>query len=475
MQGRFMVCSIVVGVISLALSGCGSGSSLTSTSSAPPPSVSNQWTWIHGAEGPNNAIGSYGKAASLANTPGARDYPVTWTDASGNFWLFGGYGYATASSIQGDLNDLWEFNNTSGWKWVSGSNQTEQAGVCGSEGVSSTTNMPGARYQAASWVDSSGTFWLFGGLGIDCSGTRGKLNDLWRYSAGEWTFMSGSPKVVSVLGAGSVYGTKGIAAPSNTPGARVSASSWIDADGSLWLFGGAGPDSTGTFGSLDDLWKYSNGEWAWMGGSTLEGAFGVYGTQGVAAASNMPGGRWGAMTWMDSSGTLWVFGGDGNGNQCAETGPPCEFNDLWKYSNGEWTWMSGSEKVNEAGSYGTISSAAPSNSPGGRNSGVSWIDSSGNLWLFGGYGIDSENVLGDLNDLWEYNNGKWVWVGGSDQASQSGTYGTQGTASTANIPGPRKAGVSWRDASGYLWLFGGDNLDSVDPSGKYNDLWKYQP
>jgi hypothetical protein len=30
---------------------------------------------------------------------------------------------------------------------------------------------------------------------------------------------------------------------------------------------------------------------------------------------------------------------------------------------------------------------------------VCWTDSSGNLWLFGGYGFDPENTLAFLNDL----------------------------------------------------------------------------
>jgi hypothetical protein len=31
-----------------------------------------------------------------------------------------------------------------------------------------------------------------------------------------------------------------------------------------------------------------------------------------------------------------------------------------------------------------------------------WTDSSGNPWLFGGYGYDSHGNLGYLNDLWKY-------------------------------------------------------------------------
>ena len=37
---------------------------------------------------------------------------------------------------------------------------------------------------------------------------------------------------------------------------------------------------------------------------------GVYGTQGIAAASNVPGGRENAVSWTDSKGNLWLFGGN---------------------------------------------------------------------------------------------------------------------------------------------------------------------
>ncbi len=37
-----------------------------------------------------------------------------------------------------------------------------------------------------------------------------------------------------------------------------------------------------------------------------------------------------------------------------------------------------------SGVYGTLGMASSSNIPGPRNYAASWIDSSGNLWLFGG-------------------------------------------------------------------------------------------
>jgi hypothetical protein len=45
---------------------------------------------------------------------------------------------------------------------------------------------------------------------------------------------------------------------------------------------------------------------------------------------------------------------------------------------------------------------AATNVPGARQWQANWIDSSGNLWVFGGDGYDSGGSLGYLNDLWKY-------------------------------------------------------------------------
>jgi len=50
-------------------------------------------------------------------------------------------------------------------------------------------------------------------------------------------------------------------------------------------------------------------EWAWMGG-TQTAQPGVYGTLGVAAATNLPGSRSSAVGWSDKQGRLWLFGGN---------------------------------------------------------------------------------------------------------------------------------------------------------------------
>ncbi len=286
-----------------------------------------------------------------------------------------------------------------------------------------------------------------------------------------WTWEGG----LNSVNASGIYGTQGTPSSSNLPGAREAASSWSDSAGNLWLFGGLGYGSGG-LGDLSDLWQYSpsTGEWTWISGANTVNATGVYGTQGTASASNLPGARQAASSWTDSAGNLWLFGGygyDSTGNG--------DLNDLWQYSSstGEWTWVSGSDVRNASGIYGTQGTASASNLPGAREAASSWIDSSGNLWLFGGYGYDSSGAVSNLNDLWQYSpsTGKWTWVSGGNAVNATGVYGTQGAASASNLPGARQAASTWTDSAGNLWLFGGYGYDSTGAVGKLNDLWQFSP
>jgi N-acetylneuraminic acid mutarotase len=364
--------------------------------------------------------GSYGTLGTLApgNIPPGRWDAASWTDKNGNFWLFGGSGYNAATNATGILlNDLWEFNpSTNEWAWVGGSSTLPKSaigwpGVYGTLGTPAAGNIPGSRAGAATWADTNGNLWLFGGSG---------WNDLWEYSpsTNEWTWIGGSSTVGTRSG---VYGTLGVPAPGSVPGGRAGAESWTDGRGNFWLFGGSGVDANGVEGGLNDLWEFnpSTREWAWMGGSSTVGANGgwpgVYGTLGTPAAGNIPGGRTEAVSWTDGSGNLWLFGGSGYDS----AGNQGNLNDLWKFNPNanEWTWMGGSTTEGgcafipagiiycegQAGVYGSLGVPGPGNNPGGRSGAASWIDDKGNLWLFGGYGTDSTgNGMGGLNDLWEY-------------------------------------------------------------------------
>jgi N-acetylneuraminic acid mutarotase len=375
--------------------------------------------------------------------------------------LMNGSGIATA-----DVSNIQVNCGHNEWAWVKGATTVNVNGVYGNLGVPSMSNTPGARQLPVTWIDTSGSLWLFGGYATDNVGkTYMLMNDLWKYSAGQWTWIGGSN-----LGAQKgTYGSLGVPSADNIPGARYEAVSWTDAAGDVWLFGGTGYDSVGNVGYLNDLWKYSGSEWTWMSGSNLMGQQGTYGIQGVPTSNNVPGARIEAVSWSDSAGNLWLFGGFGPDS----TGANGTLNDLWKYSDSQWTWVAGSNLRNQIGLYGSLGVPDPSNAPGARYSAVSWTDLAGNFWIFGGTGDGSAGQSGFLNDLWKYSNGQWTWMSGSTLAYQAGVYGTQGAAGASNTPGSRQNAVSWTDSSGNLWVFGGNGVDSTGATGLLNDFWKY--
>jgi hypothetical protein len=167
---------------------------------------------------------------------------------------------------------------------------------------------------------------------------------------------------------------------------------WKDTSNNFWLFGGYGFGSTGR-GDLNDLWKFDGTNWTWVSGDNTTGSLGSYGTPGIGDANNSPRSRRSATTWTDSNGKFWLFGGATQGN---------DLNDLWKFDGSNWIWMSGSNAVNQQGVYGTLDGTAPANVPGARDVAVSWMDSNGTFWLFGGQGNDSLGLVGYLNDLWSF-------------------------------------------------------------------------
>jgi len=442
---------------------------------------SGEWTWIGGSNTANSA-GTYGTpgSTSASNVPSARCCAVTWTDESGNFWLFGGIGQTLGGNDYA-LNDFWEYSEGE-WTLVSGSNgPTSQQPSYGTLGVAAHDNLPTWRQGSGSWTDSEGSLWLFGGQGFDLTNSWGTLNDLWKYSGGEWTWMGGS-NLVSQPG---TYGTLGSAAASNIPSSRAGAASWTDLAGNFWLFGGftmsltGGPD-----GQMNDLWEYSKGQWTWKGGSNLVNQKGSYGTLNMAASSNIPGARTNSSYWKDKSGNFWLFGGQGYDStgvkQSYGSGEGNGLNDLWEYSGGQWIWKGGSNLADQQGSYGTLRMASASNVPSERYFASAWTDASGNFWLFGGsYEVP---VTGTLNDLWKYSGGEWTWVSGANTGDQAGVYGTLGAPAASDVPGSRESSMTFTDGMGNLWLFGGATTNGplVDSSGTMvfpteNDLWVYQP
>lgn len=366
--------------------------------------------------------------------------------------------------------------NAQDFSWENGSNAINQNGIYGTIGVPSAANRPGGRSAAATWKDNSGNLWLFSGYGFGVTGSAGPLNDLWKYNptTKQWTWIKGTNNNGFGSGHYGVYGTKGVPAATNMPGARTFACTWTDNAGNLWLFGGNDQGATSP-NNMNDLWKYNiaTNQWTWVNGDNSNSMFGDYGMQGWPSPTNKPGGRNSAACWKDFGGNFWVFGGEGHATNSSGS-----LNDLWKYNltTNEWTWVSGWSSVNAWGDYGTLGVPSSNTAPGARYRSTMWTDNSGNLWLFGGYGYGESSASGQVNlsDLWKFTIStlEWTWKKGP-KTDVVGIYGTKGTAAAANNPGARNSALGWKDATGNLWLFAGRGYNENYANAPLQDLWRY--
>jgi Kelch motif/Galactose oxidase, central domain len=379
-------------------------------------------------------------------------------------WLYQGTATSDVTSVIVDAghND---------WSWFDGDNTADSKGASKMSCPSGTPptfdpDTPGGRKYPATWTDSSGNLWLFGGYGLTYS--QGftppavELNDMWEYTGTQNYFGSYSNCWNNVIAAD----------PLADPAPRSGSVAWTQpgVGGDLFLFGGE--DHFSNF--YNDIWRFSTSSKTWALVRGAANQTGVYGTEGVAAAGNTPGSRWGATGRLDSSGNLWLFGGFGYDS----TGTLGLLNDLWTYNTTTnlWTWVAGSETVNPTGHYGTLGTPNGAlNFPGGRQASMSWLDASGNFWVFGGFDLDSTGSPAALNDLWEYNvtTKVWTWMSGANVVNQTATYGTLGVAAATNVPGARWSSAAWTDHNGDFWLFGGEGYDATG-NGSLSDLWEYK-
>lgn len=460
--------------------------------------------------------------------------------------LWGYKGVVTAS-----VSDIVVDCGHDDWTWIGGTNTagypvppTPQYGSFPSTAPTTIpnpfTNTPGARYGAVGWTDAYGSLFLFGGDGWELSGASqpdtldAAMDDLWVCDMSwgdycQWQLAGGyDPTAVTVNGTATTVGAQIIANAQHerqtgtfpgtpvAPTARLGAAAWTDSSGNFWLFGGSNGNKF-----LNDLWMYNHsslrpatyttteGTWTFEAGSSLLDQPGTY-----SSGTLTPGARTNPVTWTDTSGNLWLFGGYGYDGQ----GTLGYLNDLWEYTGGKWAFVSGGNTniANQDSVYGQQGVAASSNMPGGRQEAVGWADANGNLWLFGGEGLDDVGTPnGILNDLWVYSiaNNQWTWVIGAEpvtnstRANHNGVYPSQPTAGPVNttgaantcglssgltlmgqticspisttgaLPGSRWGAAAWVDYGGNFWLYGGWGLDSkaTNGNGALNDLWVYTP
>lgn len=204
----------------------------------------NQWSWLSGTN-IVNTVGTY----TGSPVPGARKNASAWVLSDGQFGLFGGEGYNATSD--GMLNDVWKFNPTlNTWSWFGGSSSINSAGVYGTIGTPSTSNIPGARRGAATTIDSIGNLWMIGGYGYGASGVGvGYLSDLWVFDnvENQWYWAGGSNSIDQTGSYGVSSGVR--------PGGREKAILWTTGAEELTLFGGTGIAAALPAGKMNDVWS----------------------------------------------------------------------------------------------------------------------------------------------------------------------------------------------------------------------------
>lgn len=192
------------------------------------------WSWMKGSNTPETA-GNYGQKGveSALNLPDSRTRTTGFTDAEGNFWIFGGLNYNDDDDDY-YLNDLWKYNfATNRWVWMSGTKSYNHKGTYGTLRVPSVNNVPRARESAAGWVNKDGYLVLFGGQ----TEQGNLLNDTWYFNptTQEWAWRAGSNDVNAI---GEISRTD--PDEDNAPSARSISCVWEDPLGTLWMFGGLG-------------------------------------------------------------------------------------------------------------------------------------------------------------------------------------------------------------------------------------------
>ncbi|HSR40006.1 MAG TPA: kelch repeat-containing protein, partial [Phnomibacter sp.] len=402
----------------------------------------NTWTWIGGdAYHANSPVYEKVNGGPEVN-PGAREGATTVV-SNGKVYLFGG---ATAKVGMDPKflewnpptcyrNDLWEYDPAvKALRFISGTIATV------------SWQDPQPRVGAALWVLGTKAY-IFSDQVWDGQEYYFEKNDMWEYD-----LVTGAQKMLFKYYSG---GYPGIIVPSS----RSYANTWVSND-KLYLFGGSGNN---------DIWEYTPSTNTWL--QVRSNSPAIYGTMGIAAAENTPGGRTQAGS-VQAGTKVFLFGGQGKSDASDATG---ELNDAWELNlaTNQWRWIGGSKTLNNAAVYGTLNQPSVNNRPGGRHSaGCWWIDNK--LWIGLGNGYDAQFQKGNLNDLWSYDTStlQWCWRKGSNTKYSAGYFGNINTGTAQTNPGS-KTFFSYWTFNNRLMLWGGSELDDERYFVRLNDCWSF--
>lgn len=221
-------------------------------------------------------------------------------------------------------------------------------------------------------------------------------------------------------------------------------------------------------------------QWTWMSGEPAPGEVEWRGEKpSFPSNKNQPLPRIFHLLWVDRDDNLWLFGGyDLSINS---------LNDLWRYDThkNEWTLIKGDSKPGKKSVYGVKGEPSAESMPSGRGQCSSWVDTAGNLWLFGGQEIEYRNPgqrnmkVFYKNDLWMFNVklNQWAWMSGDTTETSNIPEGKISPVESAApktvpdlLPPGRCFSTLWTGKNGEVYIFGGYKDNTI-----LNDFWRYTP
>eukprot|EP01116_Phalansterium_solitarium_P024619 TRINITY_DN9067_c0_g1_i1.p1 TRINITY_DN9067_c0_g1~~TRINITY_DN9067_c0_g1_i1.p1 ORF type:complete len:1071 (-),score=217.98 TRINITY_DN9067_c0_g1_i1:27-3239(-) len=218
-------------------------------------------------------------------------------------------------------------------------------------------------------------------------------------------------------------------------------------------------------GQPSSSWSGARTDWTMLSGGTVQPAsacadpLGCREHNGVVYAGigrpGHPGEQWHAASCAFRGGLL-TFGGWGYDM----TGAHGLMNALWHFSNGQWTWLSGSSSVNP------VTFDEDRNAPKAvQRATMVASDATGMVYVFGGYFRD---VQAFSADFWSFNTTSSLWTQHSGAASvQSRGLGND---SSGACLGERHSTSMAIDANGHVIVFGGYQGNTSTPVG---NIWRW--
>lgn len=244
------------------------------------------------------------------------------------------------------------------------------------------------------------------------------------------------------------------------PPNRSEAITWCTYD-KMYIYGGNNKKKQ----VLDDFWMLSLSNLIWK----------------KIDSKHIPGKRHGSASWIGKDDCLYMFSGNSLDNIDSNNNLGIGLtNEMWKYceSEGKWTNISNAEGHTGRSYVGEFGKESKLNLPGARKLAATWTDLNGNLWMFGGEGLDNQkiNILFHrdklLSDIWKFNvkTNSWAFEGGFKEGERHALYGPRGKSSIEYLPGPRYAPTFWT-YNNKLYLYGGRGHNANNQTALLSDLW----